>query len=128
MVALVVDDEVTAYAQVLSLAAQDAGADGVEGADGQPREARADEGHQASSHLLGRLVGEGHGHDARGVNAAHPDEIGHPVGEDARLPRPRPGQHQHRPACSFHRLALGWIQALENVHPPQSSTGTIEYS
>ena len=99
LVVAVEDDEVAlVVGEVVGLAAQDAGAGGVEGAHGQPAQPLfADQRLQPAGHLARRLVGEGDGHDAPGGDVQLGHEVGDAVGEHARLAAARPGEHEHRP-------------------------------
>jgi len=112
LVVLVIDHKAVADPQVRGLAAQDARAGGVKGANGQLGCAFADQAVKARDHLLRGLVGEGDGEDVEGLNAAHADQIGDAVGEHASLARSWPGQDQHRAFDGLHGLGLGGIQAL----------------
>ena len=48
------------------------------------------------AHLVGRLVGEGDGQDAHGVDAVLADQVGDAVGQDPGLARAGPGHDQQR--------------------------------
>src|SRR6266851_2299009 len=79
-----------------TVAPQQARAEGVEGADGELREALGtDQAIEPLAHLLGGLVCEGHGEDRTGRHALA-DEVSDAVREDARLPRSRAGQDEER--------------------------------
>ena len=115
LVGVVVDDEAAGHADGLAVAAQDLGADGVEGA--QRHAARAEvvgaAGQQrldAGAHLAGGLIGEGDGEDAPGRHAGLADEVGDAVGDDARLARPRPGQDEQRAGGAGDGLSLGGVE------------------
>ena len=116
LVTVVKDDEIADDVRCLVLAAQDADADGVERANGQAIQLRADEPGQPGAHLPGCLVGERHGHDAPWLDAALPHQVSHAVSEHPRLAAARPGQHQNWSACRLYRLLLGGIQSVEDVH------------
>ena len=94
------------------LAAQDAGADGVKGADGQPARLLAQQELEALLHLSRGLVGKGDRHDLPGRHLVLAHQVGHAVGQYACLAAPRAGQHQHGPFDGLHRLALGGVQIL----------------
>ena len=118
LVVVVIDDEAAGHADRLAVGAQDAGADGVEGA--QPHAARAQvvgaAGQQrldAGAHLAGGLVGEGDGQDAPGRHPRRAHQPGDAVGDDARLARARSGQDEQRAGGPGHGLALGGVEAVE---------------
>jgi hypothetical protein len=83
-------------AGVAEMRAQHAVAQAVEGAD--PHAARVDRQHrrQPRLHLLGGLVGEGHGQDAGRRHAPVLDQPGDPRGQHAGLAAARAGQDQGR--------------------------------
>ena len=66
------------------------------------------------AHLAGGLVGEGHGQDAVGGNAAHADQVGDAVGEHPGLAASGAGQHEQRALGRLDGLALLGVQAFEN--------------
>ena len=118
LVGVVVDDEAAGHADGLAVAAQDLGADGVEGA--QRHAARAEvvgaAGQQrldAGAHLAGGLVGEGDGEDAPGRHAGLADEVGDAVGDDAGLAGPRPGEDEERAGGAGDGLSLGGVERRE---------------
>ncbi len=80
----------------LPVRAQEAVAQAVEGAD--PHAAHVDRQHrrQPRQHLLGRLVGEGHGQQAAGRDLAGVEQPGDAGGQDTGLARPGTGQDQRR--------------------------------
>ena len=94
LVILIIDDEAVVEGQVLGLAAQQAGADGMEGPQPQPVGGQvAEHIPHPVAHLAGGLVGEC---DRQHLVRAHTfvgDQIGHPLGENASLAGPRSGQH-----------------------------------
>ena len=93
----VVDGEAAVQAHLGAVTPQQPGAEGVEGARGEVSEGRvADELLQAAAQLLGRLVGEGDGHDLPRGDVEVADEIGDPMGQDTRLPGAGPSQDEQR--------------------------------
>ncbi len=132
LVGLIVDGEGLRQADALAVHAQDASADGVEGAQRYvAADVGADEAEDAVAHLAGGLVGEGDSEDAAGVNPLVGDEVGDAVGDDAGLAAAGPRQDKERPLADLHSLALSRIQAREYVHPPSrrhSSTGRQGHS
>ncbi len=118
LVGVVEDDEVAAKGEPFRLAAQHAGAQGVEGAqaDRLASGRRSDQNLEPGAHGTGGLVGERHCHDlGRGdVEILH--QIGNPVCEDARLSGPGSGKDENRPGRRGDRLALLGIQSFEQVH------------
>jgi len=67
----------------------------------------------AVAHLLRRLVGEGDREDLVRLRAARQHQVRDPVGEHARLARPRAGQDQERTVAVLDGLPLGRVQAGE---------------
>ncbi len=106
--------EIRLQAGELGVVAQDAAADGVEGAE--PRHAfhgLADHLADAQLHLPRRLVGEGHRQDFLRPGAAGGQDMRDARGQHARLAGAGAGQHQHRPLQRLHRLALLGVEAFE---------------
>ena len=108
-VLVVVNREVPRKPRGLPVAAQQPGAEGVEGLDHHPR-ARGRISAHPLAHLLGRLVGEGHGQDRLRRVAAGLDEMGDLAGDDPRLARAGPGQDEQGAAFVQHRLPLRLVQ------------------
>ena len=81
----------------LPVPAQDPGADRVERAGLDVAAGLADEGHDPLAQLARRPVRERDGEDLPRPHALDPDEVGHPMGQDARLATARAGQDQQRP-------------------------------
>ena len=105
------DGEIRLQPHKLGVAAQDAHADGVEGA--KPRHAfdfLADQHADARLHLARGLVGEGLGEDLGGVGAPGRQDMGDPRRQHARLAGSGTGQHQYGPFRRFHGCALLWIE------------------
>jgi hypothetical protein len=65
-------------------------------------------------HFLRRLVGEGDGGDAGGLEAAFADEPGDLVGDHPGLARTRARQHQQRAIQVFRGFALGWVEMRQH--------------
>ena len=108
------DGEIRLEIGELGMAAQDTGADRVEGAEpGHTLHALADEVADALLHLARRLVGEGHGEDFPAIGAAGRKDMGDAGGEDARLAGAGAGQHQERPIRRQHRVPLLGIETVE---------------
>ena len=106
------DREIGAQADELGMAAQDLGADGVEGAE--PLHAfgdRADEGGDALAHLPRGLVGEGDGEDVRTDGLAGGDQVSDPGRQHAGLAGAGAGEHENRPFGRLHGGALLRVQA-----------------
>ena len=96
-VVIIEDDEVGIERQVFGLAAQQAGADGMEGA--QPETLRgqfAEHAPHAVVHLAGGLVGEGDRQHLPGTDALPGDEPGDALGEHAGLAGTGACQDEHR--------------------------------
>ena len=112
-VRLVVDGEAAREAQVPDVAPQDADAGGVKGGEQDALGARPEQLLHALAHLSGGLVREGDGQDALGRDPAGADQMGDPVGEDARLAASRPCQHQQRALGGLDGPALLGVQPLQ---------------
>ena len=80
---------------MLDVATKDAQRLTVEGAHVHAARHPANQLDNALAHLVGRLVGEGHGQNVPGSDAGC-DEIGHAAGDDTRLAGPGAGEHQQR--------------------------------
>ena len=76
----------------------------------------ADQRRDPLAHLLRRLVGEGDREHLIGLGMPVADEVGDPVGDDARLAGARAGENQQRPVEMQRRFALFGIQLVEEVH------------
>jgi hypothetical protein len=116
LVGVVVDGEAARHADPFAVAAQDAGADGVEGAEGYGARPLPHQAVDAVAHLAGGLVGERHRHDAMGADAAADDQVGDAVRDDPGLAAPRSGEDEERAFRYLNGLALGRVQAFEDVH------------
>ena len=81
------DDELFRDADSLAVAAQNHGAEAVEGARREVLGALAQQPREPFAHLPRRAVRERHGGDAPRAHADFLHEIGDPMGDDARLPR-----------------------------------------
>jgi hypothetical protein len=112
-VGLVVDRELARVAQARRLRPQDARAGGVEGHDPHPPGHPPEQHLDALAHLLRRLVREGDGQDLARARDVRLHEPGDAVGQDARLARPRAGQHEQRPVAVHDRLALLGVEPRE---------------
>jgi len=121
LVVIIIDTKLGVDADGLAVAAQETGADGVEGAEGQVLDGAADQMVQPFGHFPGGLIGEGHRHDAVGTDADHPDKIGDAVGNDPGLAAAGSSQNEHRPLNSLHGFSLGGIKLGEDIH-------TVNYS
>ncbi len=106
----VVDAEGALPAHVVYLTPQQPGAEGVERAD---KYVLSGHGLHPLPHLLGRLVGEGDGHDPVGIDP-RAGQIGNAVGDNAGLAAARAGQHKQGPAGMPGRSALRFRQAFQD--------------
>ncbi len=113
-VVLVVDHEAARKSEVAGVAAQDAHARRVEGGDPEPLRGGTEQLLDAFAHLAGGLVGEGHGQDLFGRDAAGADQIGDAVHEHARLAAARAREDQQRALGDLDRAALLRIQSVED--------------
>ena len=96
------------------VAAQDAGAEGMEGAHGHLAALVADQGQDALAHLGGGLVGEGHGQDLPGLHALDADEVGDAVGQHAGLAGAGTGQDEQRPLGRGDGARLLGVEPLDD--------------
>ncbi len=111
-VLLVKDREAGLVAQALMLLADDVQPQVVEGRDGQaagvgPAQQLAD----PLFHLACGLVGEGHGNDVLGADAAFLHQIGDLAGDYAGFAAAGPGQHQQRSADVLDGFLLAGVEA-----------------
>ena len=113
LVVAVEDGEVGLEACELGMAAQDAGGDGVEGAEPEAGGGAPDQLLDAADHLARRLVGEGDRQHLAGPGAAGGENVGEAGGEHAGLAGAGAGQHQQRPVQRFRRLALLRVQPVQ---------------
>jgi len=109
-IGLVVDDVAAVDADQVAVAAQDATADGVEGAHPHRRLPRADQGFDARAHLSCGLVGERHRQDLVGVGSARPDQVRDPVGEHPGLAAAGTGKDQQWSVWRGDRLQLRRVE------------------
>ena len=114
-VGLVVDRVLARVAEARRLGTQDPCARAVE--RHHPHRARRMPEQQldALAHLLRGLVREGDREDLARPDAAGLDQPGEPVGQHARLARAGPGEHEQRAGLVCHGLALGLVEAREQV-------------
>ena len=113
LVLVVVDGEGAVQAQVVAVAAQHPGAEGVESGYAQLLGLGAHQPLQALPHLSGSLIGEGDPENAVGANSTHPHQVGDAVGDDPGLAAARPSHDKQRPLDSLHSLPLRGVQAFE---------------
>ena len=106
----IVDDEIGRQAKMIGLAAQQARAGGVEGAEPQRQAGGAEQPVHPLPHFLGGLVGERHGQDLVGAHLAVADEMGDAVRDNARFARTGTGQNEHRPLGVLHRFPLRRVE------------------
>ena len=107
------DGEVGLEARELGVAAQDAGRNGVEGAEPEAGGGAAQQSLHAADHLARRLVGEGDREHLPRPGAPGGENMGEARGEHAGLAGAGAGQHQQRAVERFGRLPLLRIQAVE---------------
>ena len=121
LVARVVDREAAREAEVVRLAAQQPGAQGVEGRDPHAPAVAVEQGADAVAHLLGGLVGEGHGEHLVERRVPLLDEVGDAMRDDARLARAGAGENQQRAIDVLDGAALLGIEGGEEVQPLYST-------
>ncbi|MBV6467376.1 MAG: hypothetical protein PGMFKBFP_02732 [Anaerolineales bacterium] len=123
------DDEVALHRQELSLAPQQARADGVEGSQHHPLcGVLAEQGLDAGLHLARGFVGERHRQDLVGTDSLRRDQPGDALGEDARLARARSRQDEDGAASSRHCFALLGVEFVEEIHDKESREKRVESS
>jgi hypothetical protein len=66
------------------------------------------------AHLLGRFVGEGDRQNPPGRDRLMRNQMSHPTGDCAGFTRTRAGQNQQRPIEMGSRIALLWIESVED--------------
>ena len=125
-VLVVVDGEGRAVAEADRVRAEHAQAGRVEGGDPHPLGPGAHQLDDPPAHLVGRLVGEGDGQDLPGGRLARGEQVGDAPGEDAGLARTRAGHDEQRPAAVDDRLALGIVQALEQLLGPRAAARPVQ--
>ena len=113
-VSLVVDRVTARDADGASVAAQDPGAERVEGADPHARRAPAEERLDATAHLARGLVGERDRADLVRAHVASRQHVCDAVGEHPRLAAAGAGEDEQRPVGSDHRLTLGVVEVRED--------------
>ena len=108
------DGEVGFQPDQLGVAAQDLGADGVEGAEpGHALAGRADQRADPVLHLPGGLVGEGHRQDVEGARPTRGDQVGDARGQHPGLAGAGPGQDEDRALRGLDGAALLGVEPLE---------------
>src|SRR5215213_7103061 len=108
------DGEVGTQTDQLRMAAQDLGADGVEGAEPLHSLGHGtDHGSDALAHLPRRLVGEGHGEDLGRVGIASGDQVRDPGGEHAGLAGAGARQYENRALGGLDSSTLLRVQAIQ---------------
>ena len=113
-VALVVDRVARRAPGVTRVRAQDARAQGVEGAERDgAREPGADAAGEPLAHLAGRLVGEGDRQDLTGVGDALLDQVRGAFGHYARLAGAGAGDHEQRAVGVQYGVALLGVERVE---------------
>lgn len=114
-IVFVVDREVRRKSQVLCIAAEQSGEDGVERprpyASGRPCIAERSD---AMAKLIGSFVGERHRDDAFRRDAAC-DQVCHPRSQHARLAAPCTCDDQDRPFGRCHCLALLRVELIKDA-------------
>src|SRR5690606_1247828 len=117
-------------AQALVLLADDVKAQVVEGGDGQaPAFGAAQQHADALLHLPGGLVGEGHGDDVLGTDAALLDQIGDLAGDDTGLAATGAGQHEQGAADIAHSFMYTGVELrLVDLEQGWARNSSIGYS
>ena len=113
LVVAVQDGEAGRQAHKLRMAAQHAGAQGVEGAEPQALRRAAQQVADALPHLLRGLVGERHRQHLARCRLALQQDMGEARRQHAGLAGAGAGQHQHGAVHGLHRFALLGVQAGE---------------
>ena len=85
----------------------------MESADPHAAHRKAQEVLDPFAHLVGGLVGEGHGQNGIGRDFKRLDEIRDAVGQNAGFTAARTCQHQHGSGRGAHGFSLWVVQGLE---------------
>jgi len=111
LVGVVVDDEVALEAGCFVLAAEEADAGGVKGADPEVfDDVFAEQAAEAVLHFAGSFVGEGDGEDAVGRDAVGGDEVGNAVDDDAGLAAAGASEDEQGAVCVGDGADLGFVE------------------
>jgi len=112
-----IDGEVLLVAQALDVALQHPDAQRVEGGeDDSLAVLAADDMLHPLLHLLGGLVGEGHGEDPVRRHLEVQDQVGDPVGDDAGFSGAGAGQDEQRPFGVLYRGELFRVESGQVEH------------
>ena len=125
LVLAVHDGEAGREARGLGVAAEQAVADGVEGAAPQPGDVVGQEVRDAVEHLARGFVGEGQEQDVRRRHAIL-HEVGHAIGERPRLPAARARDDQRRPRRGGHGGALLRVEFGGEINARSRGGGALE--
>ncbi len=116
LIAGIVDGEAARQTEVVGFAAEQLGAERVEGRDPHALAVALEQRAHAVAHLFGSLVGEGHRQHLIERCVALLDEMGDAVRDDARLTGAGAGQDEQRPVDVLDGRALFGVQGGEEVH------------
>ena len=114
-VLFVIDREAARIAELVAVGAEHAGTRRVERHHPHRLDAGPDELRDPLAHLLRRLVREGDRQDLAGRRLVGVDQMGDPVGQNARLPAARAREHKQGAALVEDGLLLGVVQAFEKA-------------
>ncbi len=106
LLAVIRDGEVPVPADSLNLVPEQAGANGVEGADTHRERNTADKLRHPLFHLIGGFVGERHRQHIGRRHLVIEDQMRDAVSQHTRFARPRASQDQHRPVHRLDGLTL----------------------
>jgi len=112
LVVAVVDRVVGVQAHVVAVPTQQLGAESVKSAHGQGVAAGTHQPVQPFAHLLGGLVGEGHGQDVVGADAIFANQVGDTVGDNPGFAAAGPGHNQQGTVDSLDCLLLRRVQSF----------------
>ena len=114
----VVDDEAAADPDRLAVGTEDPGRERVERARNNVASALADEADDPLSELRGGPVGEGDREDPPRGDVLDADQVRDPVGQDARLARPRASQDEQRTLGGRHGPGLLRVERPDDLLLP----------
>ena len=107
------DGEIGPQSHHLGMGAEDAGAQGMEGAEPPAFHRPAEQRRHPFPHLLGRPVGEGHGQDFARAGMALVQQMRQARRQHPRLAGAGAGQHQHRTVEGLDGLQLGFVEVIQ---------------
>ena len=123
LVVRVVDDEAPVEPDRIAVAAQDAGAQGVEGAGLHLLALLPDQGDDPLPQLAGRAVGERHGQDPARLDRLDADQVRDAVGDDPGLAGAGSGEDQERAVRGGDGPGLLGVEVRDDLVGPRGAAG-----